>query len=59
MAIMKTILLHRFWFISRKIEGAEEQKWIKKKEETQTDVSRSVIGRSAYANATSESTGMR
>jgi len=56
---MKTILLHRFWFISRKIEGAEEQKWIKKKEETQTDVSRSVIGRSAYANATSESTGMR
>jgi len=31
----------------------------KKKEEVQTDVSRDAIGRSAYANAASGSTGMR
>lgn len=58
MAIAETILLYCSRFIWKKVERDLDENNQKKKKKVQTDVSRGMIGRTAYANATSGSTEM-
>lgn len=55
----KTILLHRSRCIVRKVEGDGDVNEQKEGGSSDRCVSRGVIGRTAYANAASGSTGMR